>query len=182
MDPQKSSNPETLRNAVSGDEDGPFKVYRMRINISGTLAGIRTFVRSLDAAYKNNQIYVIRTVALYAEQDGAYEIFRRHAEESGIKTNLSSLQKAASAQQETQTQSRGRGRGRGRAAVAENTQEDAVSQSARNDAAKLEEMKRQEEEAIRNMPFYDRPGYGDVLIGDNKNCRAVIDFDVFQLK
>jgi hypothetical protein len=46
----------------------------------------------------------------------------------------------------------------------------------------MEDIRRQEEEAIKNLPYYDRPGYGDVLIGDNRNCRAVIDFDVFQLK
>lgn len=32
------------------------------------------------------------------------------------------------------------------------------------------------------LPYYDRPGYGDVLIGDDKTCKAVIDFDCFQLK
>ena len=183
MDPQKSSNPETLRNAISGDEDGPFKVYRMRINVSGTLEGIRTFVRSLDAAYKDKQIYVIRTVALYAEQDGAFEIFLRHAEETGIKTSLSGVQKTEAVVKERAVQSRGRGRGRGRAPVdtlQEN--ESSINDNASKDAAKLEEMRRREEEAIRNLPYYDRPGYGDVLIGDNKNCRAVIDFDVFQLK
>jgi hypothetical protein len=60
--------------------------------------------------------------------------------------------------------------------------ESSLNDNASKDAAKLEEMRRREEEAIRNLPYYDRPGYGDVLIGDNKNCRAVIDFDVFQLK
>ena len=182
MDPQKNTNPETLRNAVSGDEDGPFKVYRLRINITGTLAGVRTFVRSLDSAYKQNQVYVIRSIALYAERDGAYEIFCRQAEQSGIKTNLTAVKTENAAPRENAPQGRGRGRGRGRAAV-DNMQDNPVSENnSRDDAAKLEELRRQEEEAIRNMPYYDRPGYGEVVIGESKNCRAVIDFDVFQLK
>ncbi|MBE6385405.1 MAG: hypothetical protein E7048_07055 [Lentisphaerae bacterium] len=179
MDP-KNTNPDALRNAVAGEEDGPFKVFRMRISVSGTLAGIRTFVRSLDAAYKVNQIYVIRSIALYAEQDGAFEIFRRHAEQSGIKTNLTGAGQEVAPQKEQQSvQRRGRGRGRGRVA---NMESAANEETSRVDAAKLEEIRRQEEEAIKNLPYYDRPGYGDVLIGDSKNCRAVIDFDVFQLK
>lgn len=179
MDP-KNTNADALRNAVSGEDDGPFKVYRMRIKVSGTLTGIRTFVRSLDAAYKVNQIYVIRSVALYAEQDGAFEIFRRHAEQSGIKTNLTGVVKEAEAQKTQQTvQGRGRGRGRGRGAILANP---AQEEPGKVDAAKMEDIRRQEEEAIKNLPYYDRPGYGDVLIGDNRNCRAVIDFDVFQLK
>jgi hypothetical protein len=180
MDPQKNTNPETLRNAVSGDEEGPFKVYRMRISITATMAGIRTFVRSLEEAYKLNQVYVVRSVALYAEQDGAFEIFQRYAERAGIKTNLTGVQKETvdkNTSTATTQRSRGRGRGRGRAVVQEN--ENAGQENSKAELQQLEEQKRRQEE---EKPFQDRDGYGNVLIGDYKNYRAVIDFDVFQLK
>ena len=99
-----------------------------------------------------------------------------------LKTNLTAVKTENAAPRENAPQGRGRGRGRGRAAV-DNMQDTPVSENnSRDDAAKLEELRRQEEEAIRNMPYYDRPGYGEVVIGESKNCRAVIDFDVFQLK
>lgn len=186
---KEAINPENMRKAIAGEEDGPFAVYRMRLKVAGTLTGIRTLVRTLDDAYKapagdddkkyiGKRIYVIKSLALYAEQDGGREIFRRHEEESGIKSALHS----DSTPQRSETAyrpRRGRGRGRGRVEEpqASETQQQTEQQAAEARAA---ELRRQQEEASK--PFHQRDGYGDIQIGADKRCSAVIDLDCYELK
>jgi hypothetical protein len=187
---KETVNPENMRKAIAGEEEGPFSVIRMRLQVAGTLTGIRTLVRAFDDAYKvpvskagqqkdnymGKRIYVIKSIALYAEQDGAREIFRRHEEESGIK---STLHTAASEQRSANVTRRGRGRGRGRAHIEEQQSSDRQTEQQAAEA-RAAELKRQQEEA--NKPFHQRDGYGDVQIGADKRCRAVIDFDCYELK
>ena len=172
MGPNARSNVETLRNAVAGNDEGPFKVYRLRISIGGSMAGIRTFIKALDAAYLEKHVYVVKSIALYAERDGAFEIFRSREEQ----LNPDAAKKASGEQ--NVSQGRGRGRGRGRSAAAP---EQTERQSAL-DPAVVEEMKRRNEEALKKLKFFERPGYGDILIGDDKTSKAVIDFDCYELK
>ena len=121
---------------------------------------------------------MIKSLALYAEQDGGREIFRRHEEESGIKSTLHS----DTAPQRSETAyrpRRGRGRGRGRVEEpqASETQQQTEQQAAEARAA---ELRRQQEEASK--PFHQRDGYGDIQIGADKRCSAVIDLDCYELK
>lgn len=187
---KETVNPENMRKAIAGEEEGPFSVIRMRLQVAGTLTGIRTLVRAFDDAYKvpvskagqqkdnymGKRIYVIKSIALYAEQDGGREIFRRHEEESGIK---STLHTAASEQRPANVTRRGRGRGRGRAHIEEQQSSDRQTEQQAAEA-RAAELKRQQEEA--NKPFHQRDGYGDIQIGADKRCRAVIDFDCYELK
>ena len=168
---------ENFRNAINGNDEGPFRVYRMRLTVSSSMEGIRTLVRALeeaykegdkDAPYRKNSVYVIRSIALYAERDGAALIFKARDEEANPT-------EAKKQQPAPQAAPRGRGRGRGRVAEAA-PQEQKVSEADR-ERARLEL-----EKMYANKPYYERPGYGDVLIGDDKTCKAVIDFDCFQLK
>ncbi len=170
MGSSSQNNPDALRNALSGNEEGPFRIYRMRISVGGSMAGIRTFIKALDAAYREKHVYVVKSIALYAERDGAFEIFRSREEQMNPD--------AAKKNQSAQSGFQGRGRGRGRGRVAES---DSSAQS-KIDPAQLEEMKRRNEEALKKLKFFERPGYGDILIGDDKTSKAVIDFDCYELK
>ena len=134
------------------------------------MAGIRTFIKALDAAYREKHVYVVKSIALYAERDGAFEIFRSREEQMNPD--------AAKKNQSAHSGFQGRGRGRGRGRVAES---DSSAQS-KIDPAQLEEMKRRNEEALKKLKFFERPGYGDILIGDDKTSKAVIDFDCYELK
>jgi hypothetical protein len=162
------------------------------------MEGIRTLVRALEQAYVDKEaeiakaakiqnaanadkgkakpyfgraVYVIRSVALYAERDGANSVFQ------GSDGEAKSAEVKNGQQQESQNVSRGRGRGRGRAAEYK-----AQSSAPKIDPAERERMQREMEKAYEKLPYYDRPGYGEPLIGDNQTCKAVIDFDCFQLK
>ena len=104
------TNAETAANAVLGDERGSLQVYRLRLQVSGSLTGIRQLVKAFDEAYKERRIYVIRSIALFAVRDGADEIFRKIAGEYNTTTEQNTGDKTEPAVQK----SRGRGRGRGR--------------------------------------------------------------------
>ena len=163
-----ASNPEAVRSAIAGNEEGSFRIYRMRLSVGGTMAGIRTLVKALEEGYLEHHIYVIRSIALKAERDGAHEVLAARG----------MVASPANEKKQTQTNTTSRRRGRGRAAVSDSSQE----QQQTVDPAVLEEQKRREEEALNKLKFYDRPGYGLVLIGDDNTCKAVIDFDCYQLK
>ena len=171
--PKDAAAGDPLRNAVAGDEDSIFRVYRMRIQIGGTMEGVRTFVRSLEDAYREHRVYVIRSVALYAERNGAFEIFKRNSEQVNDSANANKPENSAE-----QSVGRGRGRGRGRSVQAEEVKEE----KSKAEAAAEEARRREQEEAAKKLKFYERFGYGDVLIGDDKTCKAVIDFDYYVLK
>ena len=165
-----------LASAVNGDEEGPFRVYRMRIEIGGSIAGVRTFVKALEEAYVEKRVYVVKSIALYAEQDGAYEILNRDSNASGVS---SSVAKRGDASGSESTASRGRGRRQNRATEHEEMQQ---AEKSKAELAREEEARRMQEEAAKKLKFYERRGYGDVLIGNDKNCRAVIDFDCYEVK
>ncbi|MBQ9753246.1 MAG: hypothetical protein IJV93_00680 [Lentisphaeria bacterium] len=176
-----SNNAETFRNAINGVDEGPFRVYRLRLTVSASLEGVRTLIRALEdaykiapegAAYRKNSVYVVRSVALYAERDGAAMVFQAKEEEANPE-----LKKQQQTLPATQVAPRGRGRGRGRSVEAE-----AAPRQSKADAAEREKALKDQAKEYEKLPYYDRPGYGDVLIGDDKTCKAVIDFDCFQLK
>ena len=161
-----------LKSAIAGNDEGPFKVYRMRITIGGNMTGIRTFIRALEEAYKDKRVYVVKSIALYAERDGAQEIFRAMNEKLGIGSGSEARKNEAAPVR----------RGRGvRRAVVEEHHDDSHSQN-KVDPAVIAEMRRKQEEANKKLKFYERIGYGNVLIGDDNTCKAVIDFDYYVLK
>lgn len=163
-----------LASAVNGDEEGPFKVYRMRIEIGGSIAGVRTFVKALEEAYVEKRVYVVKSIALYAEQDGAYEILNRDNNASGVSSTVGKRNDTSDS-----TASRGRGRRQNRMAEQEEMQQ---AEKTKAQLAREEEARRMQEEAAKKLKFYERRGYGDILIGNDKNCRAVIDFDCYEVK
>lgn len=169
----ENSGNDQLRNAIAGNDEGIFKVYRMRITVGASVNGVRTFVKALENAYRDHHVYVIRSIALYAERDGAASIFQNREDEA----NPSDIGSQHQHQPQPQPQPTfGRGRGRGRIAQAPPAPQPKI------DSAELERQRKLEEEAYKKLKFYERPGYGDVLIGDDRTCKAVIDFDCFQLK
>lgn len=162
------ANAENAANAILGDEKGSLQVYRLRLQVSASLTGIRLLVKALEDAYKEHRIYIIRSVALFAVRDGADEIFRKIAGEYNTSTEENAGDKNEPAVQE----SRGRGRGRGRGGRGAEPQVPQPQQPKKQAAVKPAQ-----EESNKKYEYYERIGYGDVLIGDDKTCTAIIDFD-----
>lgn len=164
-----------LNQSLSGESSGPFTVYRMRLQIAGSIAGVRTMIKALDNAYLDHRFYIVRSVALYAERDGGGDILKRRADEE---RGISADQKEKTADNE-QMRLRGRGRGRGRGAFGPPP---TLSKQPKVDPAALAAERKLEAEKQRKYAYYERIGYGDVLIGDDKTCTAVIDFDYVVMK
>ena len=166
---------EAMNQAMGGDDSGRFKIYRLRLQIGGSIAGVRTMIKALDEAYKDHRFYIVRSVALFAERDDAEEIFRLQAEELG------GGEKKTDNNTPEQNVGRGRGRGRGRGAVPA-AEKPVAPVPAKTSLAQQKAEEARAKEANSKLKYYERIGYGNVLIGDSEVCRAVIDFDYVVLK
>ena len=130
---------------------GDFDVCHYTIEVSGSLAAIRKLCESLDESYKVKRFYIVRAVTLYAEENGAAVLM-------GQKTALN-------AEKNKQSEDEPRGRRRRR-----QQSEEQPSEAEENAAQKIQDLN-----AL--LPPHKRPGYGEVLVGKNKYCRAMIDID-----
>ncbi|MBE6363597.1 MAG: hypothetical protein E7054_08080 [Lentisphaerae bacterium] len=129
---------------------GDFNVHHYTIEVSGTLQKIRALCESLDQSYKVKRFYIVRAVTLYAEENKAAVLMGQN---TIVHSNKNERQ-----------QEEGRGRRRRR-----QIEEDTNTEVEENAARKMQELE-------EKLPFYQRKGYGDVLIGQS-DCRAFIDID-----
>jgi hypothetical protein len=151
----------------SKEQRDGFDIYHYTLEISGTMEQIRNAVKLLDDCYAVRRVYIVRNIALYAEDNIADGIFvdRRMEKRS-----------AATRQNTANEVSEGRRGRRGGRAVAE------VSEG-NNDADA--ELKRQKmiEEYERRQKLLDpekRDGYGEPITAakaGNETFRAVIDVE-----
>ena len=137
---------------------GDFKISHYTIEVSGSLANIRNLCKTLDESYKDRRFYIVRAVTLYAEENGAAVLM-------GQKTELQDEKNKQNPDEETQ----GRGRRRRRRQEEEETQN--VSERDRENWLKV-----QADLEAKKKP-HERREYGVVLVGNNQNCRAMIDID-----
>jgi len=61
-------------NGLNGEEDKGFIKFRYSITLSGDMDSIRKFVNSLQEAYKENKIYIIKDISLDKVADDAKKI------------------------------------------------------------------------------------------------------------
>ncbi len=139
---------------------GNYEIAHYTIEITGRMSAIRDFANRLDAAFADNRLYVVRSIFLYAEEDGAGNLFQKNVE-------------AANPEEEAQPSTPRRGRRGRRLAM------DEDMPSSRDDEAKrlMDEARRRQEEREKSLPFHKRSGYGDMVAGGNQECRAVFDID-----
>ena len=129
---------------------GDFDICHYTIEVSGSLAAIRKLCASLDESYKVKRFYIVRAVTLYAEENSAAVLM-------GQKTTLN-----AAKNNQSNEEPRGRRRRRQQSEEPAEVEKDALQ-------------KAQEQNEL--LPPHKRSGYGEVLIGKNNYCRAMIDID-----
>lgn len=145
-----------------------FEIYHYTLEISGTMAEIRDAVKRLDDCYAVRRVYLIKNIALYAENNIVDSIF------TGVRA-------ADRRQQETRQEigaAMGGRRRRPRSGVANSEELGGGDDSA----AKLEEQKRLEEEYRQRQLKLDpdkRDGYGEPITagGAKETFRAVVDVE-----
>ncbi len=145
-----------------------YDISHYQIEVSGPMAGIRKLTELLDRAYPDRRVYIVRSVFLYAEENGADRIFSGVDKEEEAGGNL-----APAAPAPVQPVQRRRRR-RGPEANEDNT---VQSDSDGDRMRRLEEARRRYRERQARLPYEKRDGYGEVLVGTGETFRAVIDID-----
>ncbi len=168
-----SVNTFVVRN-IAGERLGNYIIYHYTIGVSGDLPVVRKFLRELnEAAAKENRVYVVRSVFLYSDGEGAQNIFReRAAEAERLRLELegggASRDAQAPEMMMPEPGMRRPGRGMGPADM------------GGEKAAPVKTAAQLKEEQMK-LPYHQRRGYGATLFGGTQKCEAVIDLEYIAL-
>jgi len=151
-------------NESKEQRDG-FDIYHYTVELSGTMAQIRDAMSRLDNCYGVRRVYLVRNVALYAENNIVDSVFTGMRVDSRPQT-----------EQNAPAASEGRRR---RPRSGANVDAEMMNSDGSN--AKLEEQRKLDEEYERRQQQLDvdkRDGYGETIAGGDKDTfRAVIDVE-----
>ncbi len=155
------------KRAIVPEKVGGFDVFHYSIEITGTMVSIRKFVSLLDQAFQDNRVYVVRSIFLYQDGDGAQKLLTPNA----ILPVL--LPGMAGQTGDLSNPEFGRRRRPGRSAFRPESEVSAATLAAREEA--IRKAKAEEEEKL--LPYHRRSAYGEKLIGKSDLCRAIIDVE-----
>lgn len=161
-----------LQKNFAGEKVGRYVVYHYTFSIFGDIARIRTLVNMLNAASKENRLYIVRSIFLYSIEDGAGNVMKARTEESqrlldeldvsGDDKNNRTGRSAAAAPAAMDMGMPGAPDQHGGKQVQEKTQEQILAEE-------------------RAKPYHKRSGYGKTLFGGGNNCKAVFDVEYVYL-
>jgi hypothetical protein len=150
------------KRSFEGTQEGSFVRYDYSIEVIGTIGEVRKLIRLLENAYLDRRLYVIRSVFLYQLKDEA----------AGFISLEDTEDSKDSANNNPQPEPRAGGRRGTRAAQQPKTEEPAMSETLKKrlEANRLAELEREK----AKKPT-ERSSYGRLLVGEEKECRAIID-------
>ena len=162
-----------IRNKYAGEKVGRYVIYHYTFSVSGDIARVRRLVKDLNDAARENRMYIVRSVFLYADKDGAAEIMQIRKEEQ---------QRQLEEQLGTGTRSENgspaeMGGGRSVPAPAMGMPDDPAGGMQQVRVKTAEEIRKEE----MAKPYDKRTGYGRLLFGGSKNCEAVFDVEYVYL-
>lgn len=153
------------KRSINGEQVGDYKVFNYTFEVVGTLPNIRKFVENLNKAYADNRIYVVRSVFLTAVSDDA-KLVLHPVEEVVVEEKKDVNPEIGMMPQEPNTRS-----GR-RTSRTTNVNPDTMPGPAADvSVSKKPKIDWNEE---NKKPYNERYGYGDILIGGKKECKASI--------
>ena len=141
---------------------GAYRIYHYTVEICGPMESIRNFCKQLDQSYSSRRPYILRSVTLYAEENGASILMKQHSGPNKDEGN--------SDNPENEEVGRRRRRRPAQTAAAENNGE---SDPQRDREAE----RRRYAEEMKALPPDKRPGYGAIVVGLGDQYRAFVDFD-----
>ena len=152
------------KRSFEGTQEGSFMRYDYSLEVIGTIGEVRKLVKLIEGAYAERRLYVVRSVFLYQLKDEAAEYISPEDVEDDKNANNDTPSPV-------ETTGR-RGRRGARAKQQENTQEPTMSETLKKrlEANRLAELERE-----KSLKPTERSSYGRLLIGEEKECRAVID-------
>ena len=148
---------------------GNYQVYHYSFEVSSSMENLRKLVKAFNYDPVTKRLYVIRSIFVYASD---VELASARA-----LLNPQLVQQEIEKAEQTSAVPVRRGRRRGSAAPVEEQSQGTV------DSEKERQLKWQEDLARRekNLPFYQRNGYGIVKLAGNEEYRAVIDIEYIEL-
>ena len=165
-----ASGGEAGRFNTSFESSGGYEISHYQIEVSGSMESIRKLAETLDNAYPQRRVYIIKSVFLYAEENGADRIFSGADREEPGAANAGAAQPAAQ-------QSRRSRRHRRRSADMVEENQGGGNEADAERQRRLEEARRLYRERQARLPYDKRDGYGEVLVGTGDTYRAVVDID-----
>lgn len=141
-------------------EDGALRYSHYTFEVVGTLDAIRDLTKRLEDAVKERRVYVIRSIYIYALDADAK------------KADLILRPPTAKSSSESDPGSTTRSGRRGRRGNRGNDQQNEAQ-------AKEQERLAKQREFEASLPIQQRTGYGEILWGGNRECRAVFDVDYY---
>ena len=159
---ENSDGGKQLNLEQSFEQIGNFRVFHYTVVCTGSMAAIRRAVTAFDQAYKAHRTYVVRSISLYAKENGAAALM---AEDS--------LYKDAKESQVNEVQDEDVSFRRRRRSARKMNEARAASQARK----KEEDIQKQIREKDAKLPAYQRSDYGTILIGGSDQCIAYIDLD-----
>ncbi len=171
-----SINSFIIRNKYAGEKIGRYVVYHYTFSVTGDIARIRGLVQSLNAAVKEKRMYIVRSVFLYADRDGAGEIMQARREEA--LRQREELDGSAASDNNNNPAGQAGSRGRVAMSMPMDPGMPGMDDSSQKVQEKTPEQIRAEEMA---KPYDKRSGYGQLLFGGSSNCEAVFDVEYVYL-
>lgn len=156
------------KRAIVPEKVGGFDVFHYSIEITGTMASIRKFVSLLDQAFLDNRVYVVRSIFLYQDDDGARKLLTPNAILPVLLPGM-----AGRADDFSNPEFGRRRRRPGLPNFRPEGDANAATLAAREEA----ERKAKAEEEEKMLPYHRRSAYGEKLIGKSDLCRAIIDVE-----
>ena len=171
-----SLNSFIIRNKYAGEKVGRYVVYHYTFSVTGDIARIRGLVQALNDAVKEKRMYIVRSIFLYADRDGAGELMQARREEAARKRE--DVDGSSSAENSSNNPAAASGRSRVSAMPM-----DPAGMPGGADPSQVVQEKTPEQllEEERKKPYHERSGYGQVLFGGSQNCEAVIDVEYVYL-
>ncbi|MEI8246422.1 MAG: hypothetical protein WCI51_11355 [Lentisphaerota bacterium] len=146
------------KESLAGRVVGNYTFYRFTIIVQGDLSSVRKLIDILYKAYADRRVYIVRGISLAKVNDDAERLIAE-AERTlyADKNSLDANPELKLAQTDVSPE----------------------AQKAKEKEQKLqqEQKKKESDDPEKNIPYYQRSSYGKVIIGADKQCRAVIDLD-----
>ena len=151
----------------SSEQRDGFDIYHYTLEISGTMAEIRDAVKRLDDCYAVRRVYLVRNIALYAENNIVDSVFTGMRVENRPQAALDNAPAVST--------------GRRRRPRSGNVAAQEMNDTGDDAGARLAAQKKLDEEYERRQQQLDvdkRDGYGETIAGGDKDTfRAVIDVE-----
>ena len=170
------------QNNYAGEKVGRYVIYHYTFSVTGDIAKVRNLVNMLNNAAAEKRMYIVRSIFLYADRDGAGRLMQDRKDElARLKEELdaagaaeSNNNSASSGMQRENTRRR-----RGNAMPMDPGMPGMMDgPDGKKVQVKTAEQIRKEELA---KPYYKREGYGKVLFGGSSICEAVFDVEYVYL-